>query len=77
MDEQLQAFNEIAELMDSRGMEINEATLVAGLMRKPARAKALKEWLASHPKATNEELSEQATKIARTVEPTHHGTPRK
>ena len=77
MDEQLQAFNEIAELMDSRGMEINEATLVAGLMRKPARAKALKVWLANHPKATNKEISEQATKIAQTVEPTRHGTPKK
>lgn len=73
MNEQLQTFNEIAELMESRGMESNDATLVAVLMRKPARAKALKDWLTRHPKATNKEVSEQATKIAQTVEPTRHG----
>ena len=77
MQEQVQVFDEIAALMDSRGMEINQATIVAALMRKPARAKALRDWLASHPKATDKEVSEQAHKIARTVEPTRHGMPKK
>ena len=77
MQDQGQIFDEIAEIMDSRGMEINQATLVAGLMRKPARAKAIKEWLSSHPKASDKEVWDQAVKIAQTVEPTHHGTPRK
>jgi len=77
MNAQLQAFNEIAALMDSRGMENTQATIVAVLMRKPARAEAFKTWLNSHPEATDREVSEQAHKIAQTVEPTRHGTPRK
>ena len=77
MQDQGRAFDEIAALMDDRGMEIVEATIVATLMRKPARAMALKDWLARNPRATNKEISMQAHIIEQTVEPTRHGTPKK
>lgn len=77
MQDQGRAFDEIAALMDDRGMEIVEATIVATLMRKPARAKAFKKWLINHPKATDKEIWEQANIIVQTVEPTRHGTPKK
>ena len=70
MDVQVQAFDEVAALMDKRGMDITGATLVAALMRKPARAEAFKVWLHQHPQATNTEVERQATKIAKEVEPT-------
>lgn len=77
MDGQLQAFDRIADLMDSRGMETNQATLVAALMRKPQRATALEQWIDSHPEATDRQVWDQAVKIARMVEPTRHGMPPK
>lgn len=70
MDEQVQAFEEIASLMDDLGMDNTGATLVAALMRKPTRAKALKDWLKQNPKATSAEVEMQAHIIAKTVEPT-------
>ena len=42
MDNQVQAFDEVVALMDERGMDNTGATLVATLMRKPARAEAFK-----------------------------------
>ena len=70
MDNQVQAFDEVAALMDERGMDNIGATLVATLMRKPARAEEFKVWLRKHPQATNTELEMQAQKIAKIVEPT-------
>lgn len=70
LDDQVRAFDEVAALMDARGMDIVGATLVAALMRKPARAEAFKAWLNKHPQATNVEVERQAQKIAKTVEPT-------
>lgn len=77
MEDLEQAFDEIAALMDSRGMETKEATLVALLMRKPARAAAFKEWLEMNPNATDKEVWEKANQIAKTVEPTRHRIPEK
>ena len=70
MEGQARAFDEIADLMDAREMDFAGATLVAAMMRKPARAEALKDWMSKHPQATNIEVKKQAQKIAVTVEPT-------
>lgn len=70
LDDQVQAFDEVAALMDARGMDIVGATLIAVLMRKPVRAAAFKAWLNKHPQATNVQVERQAQIIAKTVEPT-------
>lgn len=72
MEIEVKTFDEILAILDDRGIEHTEAALIALLMRKPARATVFKDWLATHPEATDEEIWDQANIIARTVEPTRH-----
>ena len=76
MEIEVKTFDEILAILDDRGIEHTEAAFIAVLMRKPARATVFKEWLATHPEATDEEIGDQANIIAQTVEPTRHGMPK-
>lgn len=71
-----QEFDRLVSQLKRTGMDKATAAMTASLMRKPNREKALLNWMTEHPKATGSEIAEQAEKIAQTVEPTRHGTPK-
>ena len=73
----VQEFDSLVNKLAQKGMDRATAAMTAALMRKPSREKALQKWMAEHPKATGSEIADQAEKIAITVEPTRHGTPKK
>lgn len=70
-------YDRLVNELVQKGMDRVTAAMTALLLRKPNREKALRNWMAEHPKATGSEIADQAEKIAVTVEPTRHGTPPK